>query len=166
MLPKATNDHYEALREELKNNNEPGVWVGQMCRKLEIENPVVAEFLYRLLDRFKGRRWFPHAAHCACAMYRLLELPTGQLPRVKPEIGAPMVTEFLRNTKEFQTKWIRRLISENLLATTVIADYIFECLFRGGTEKDLAYVSLAGIVVYQYLARQHEADELARLPLA
>ena len=164
MLAQATDRHYELLREELKHNNEPGVWVGEMCRKLEVENPVIAEFLYRLLDRFNARPWFAYAVHCACAMYRLLEI-AGTLPRVKPEVGAPMETEMFRNWRAFQITWIERLTTENPKGNTVIADYVVEYVAREGTEQEADYISWAGVVVYQYLVRQDEADELARLPL-
>lgn len=160
MFSQATNDHYEALREELKNNNKPGVWVAQMCRKLETENPAIAEFLYRLLEKFPDRPWFVDAVHCACAMYRLLELAADTLPQVNPEVGAPMQVEMLREGKQFYLTWARRIQTENPRALSVIADYVMEFVCRGGTKQDAAYVSWAGLTVYQYLARQAEADEL------
>lgn len=167
MFPKTTDDDYETLQNELKSNNKPGVWVGQMLRKLENSNPAVAEFIYELQKRFEDRPWYPHGVHCALATYRLLEIAAKMhpLPRVKYEVGAPMQVEALRNLQASLATWTKRISEENPRVVSVILDYTLEHTYRGGDEKEAGYVIWAGQAVYQYLARQHEADELAQLPL-
>ncbi len=130
------------------------------------ENPVVADFTYRIFTTYEGEMWLAKAIAYAFLVYRMVEIEAGgKLPLISEEIGAPMQEEFFRDLHGYIKKRAKKIQKENFQVIAACTELVWlETMSEDPEEERSAQFVLAiGVVVYMFIHNQFEVNALNKL---
>ncbi len=130
------------------------------------ENPVVADFTFRIFTTYKGEPWLAKALAYAFLVYRMIEIEAGgKLPLISEEIGAPMQEEFFRDLHGYLKKRARKIQRENFQVIAACTDLVWlEAMSENSEDGRAAKLVLSiGVVVYMFIHNQLEVNALNKL---
>ena len=129
-------------------------------------NPVINKFLYDVgqLPVFAANPTvLLHVYGYAIDIYRLVEEETRRqnlkMPFVDWEIGAPIQAEFRRGSRRFISDGFLALNEENPIIIATAKDWLMPFADRGDDDA-VRKIADTGYLVYCFLKRQWDADEL------
>lgn len=135
--------------------------VGEVLKRIAVENPTIATFLTALptVPSYNDRTTLSHAIGFAINVYRLVEeelkLQGLPMPVVAPEIGAPLQAEFWRDPNGLR----ERLHQENPRLVTAGIDWFMESVVDQDWDS-YNRISVVGYLTYAYIRGQWDANEL------
>lgn len=135
-------------------------FMGDLFKRLESQNPAIADFLFNVTEKFKDTRWISPGMLYALMVYRILELTLPEMPMVSKEVGAPIQEYLLRDPGRHIEQTANRLKTENLLILSA-GGALVAGLYLTGAEEEAWMATAVGLCTYLLLEGQIEADALA-----